>query len=279
MSEVNAKRDLVTRCKNFLYWRLQLPMKRISRLSGAAVRSTQVRDLKIALKIGSDLEQYRLDSYENKEPETISWLDSTFRNDSVLFDIGANVGVYSLYAGMRAPSGKVFSFEPSASNFARLCENIKINGLKNVRPYCVGLSDTSGFDVLHLSNMDAGTAMHSISAPTDSRIGGELSVFEQGIWVVSVSDLVSKYDFPSPTHIKIDVDGNESKIFSGLEGILDTPSLKHILVELIGDESDSVSQASTVITALKGKGFSISDRGAIYPIGSGDTCRNFIFVR
>ena len=56
----------------------------------------------------------------SKEPETIDWLKSYFKEDSVLYDIGANIGAYSLVAGKMNDSGRIFSFEPGYSSFSSL---------------------------------------------------------------------------------------------------------------------------------------------------------------
>ena len=56
---------------------------------------------------------WRAKTLLKKEPETIEWIDS-FKKDDVFWDVGANVGTYSLYAGMKGI--KTLAFEPSAGN-------------------------------------------------------------------------------------------------------------------------------------------------------------------
>src|SRR5262249_11802872 len=52
-----------------------------------------------------------------KEPGTCEWIDRTVREGGDFYDIGANIGVYSILAGHRGPSGRVVAFEPHAGNF------------------------------------------------------------------------------------------------------------------------------------------------------------------
>jgi len=62
------------------------------------------------------------------------------REDAVVFDIGANIGMFSLFVGARCPSAQVYAFEPVAEVFARLLRNVEERGLA-VRPFNYGLSD------------------------------------------------------------------------------------------------------------------------------------------
>lgn len=69
------------------------------------------------------------------EPETIRWVDS-FDEDSVFWDIGANIGIYSLYASKVKKNIKCFSFEPFSANYFLLNKNIEINRLdKKITAY------------------------------------------------------------------------------------------------------------------------------------------------
>src|SRR5689334_3479633 len=62
-----------------------------------------VRDLSIRVGVASDVEQYRVTSYSTKEPETLDWLDQSLNDSDVFFDVGANIGLYSMYAAKRQP--------------------------------------------------------------------------------------------------------------------------------------------------------------------------------
>jgi tRNA1(Val) A37 N6-methylase TrmN6 len=88
---------------------------------------------------------WRKETFDTKEPETIEWIDS-FEKETVFWDIGANVGVYSLYAALH-PSVKVLSFETAASNFYILNKNIEINNLANqIFSLCIAFNKKSSLD-------------------------------------------------------------------------------------------------------------------------------------
>ena len=82
----------------------------------------------IKLDINSDWTLFRARTLISKEPETISWLRG-FKKGSVFYDVGANVGVYTLFASLISQV-KTYSFEPSSSNFVTLVKNINVNGIQ-----------------------------------------------------------------------------------------------------------------------------------------------------
>ncbi len=65
-----------------------------------------------------------------KEPETISWLRS-FEKDSVFFDVGANVGLFSIFSSL-VNGSRTFAFEPSSTNFLSLVKNINLNKVQKI---------------------------------------------------------------------------------------------------------------------------------------------------
>jgi hypothetical protein len=93
------------------------------------VRKMDYKRLDIFLNIDSHIEyDTRLHSCE-KEAETIDWIATFFKEGDIFFDIGANVGAYSLVAS-KFYNGKImiYAFEPGFANFVQLCKNILLNG-------------------------------------------------------------------------------------------------------------------------------------------------------
>ena len=74
--------------------------------------------------------KWRIDTLLTKEPETIEWINNFKDNKELVFwDIGANIGLYSIYAALRYKDIKIISFEPSTNNLRILSRNISINQL------------------------------------------------------------------------------------------------------------------------------------------------------
>ena len=108
-----------------------------------------------------ELCRYRASSFLYKEPETIEWIDSFNASDNFL-DVGANIGIYSLYAGKKGI--KTTCIEPDALNFALLNMNIKNNNFEQlIKAYLIALHDKSGFSQLNLQKMQWGGALSSFN--------------------------------------------------------------------------------------------------------------------
>lgn len=238
-------------------------------------RVCAVRGLAITLGVSSETEKYRADTYESKEPETLDWLDANLRDGDVLYDIGANIGVYSLYAAKRKPGCRVYAFEPAGQNFARLLRNVSLNGLDGVIPCNMPLSDAQAFALFFVSDLEAGSAFHNLGAENAGKRSAGPSL-RQGALAVSVDALVSDFGLPSPNLIKLDVDGLEDKIVAGAAKILRSPSLRGVLVEVTrGGEDTAVS----VEAALAAAGFKKAGSGPEIRSADGSVGVNLIYSR
>ena len=156
------------------------------------------------------------------EPLTMEWLRNTVGCNDVLYDVGSNVGAYSLYFGRKiitnSGTGKVISFEPEAQNYSALNQNIVKNKLSGIiTPFSLAISDRCGIFQFELSSFTPGSATHQL------RIEGNSSIeycHLQGAMAVSLDDFIYRYSQPVPNHIKIDVDGLEDKVTLGMEQLL-----------------------------------------------------------
>jgi FkbM family methyltransferase len=174
--------------------------------------------------------KWRVDTLFEKEPITIQWI-AGFAANEVLVDIGANVGMYTIWAA-KTRGVRVFAFEPEAQNYALLNRNIVLNGLgEQVKAYCLGLSDQAGYSELHLSDLSIGGSCHSLGERVDFKHEPMHPVFSQGCISARLDDLVTAGVVPVPDHIKIDVDGIEHKIIAGARGVLADRKVRSLLIE------------------------------------------------
>lgn len=275
----NTKRSFSKRVAEFYQWRIRNRLTRAYRVLGPRFQSVTVRGLSIRLLISSDIEQYRLDSYSAKEPETLDWIDRKVQSGTVFFDIGANIGLYSLYTAARNPDATVYAFEPEAQNHANLCQNIFVNNFTNVTPCAIALGPAEELSTFHISTMDAGSALHSLNAPNQLRIGGARSVFQQKVYATSLNALIGKLGMPFPHCIKLDVYGLEYEILGSASQLFSNPTLRTILLEVTGEFSNPASEAARVKTMLEPYGFGIENMGAETLTGSGEAVRNTVFSR
>jgi FkbM family methyltransferase len=178
----------------------------------------------------NELTRWRAETFFTKEPETIDWIDG-FKQGDVLFDIGANVGLYSIYAAKRGI--RVVAFEPESQNFALINRNLFLNGLADdVIGLNVAISDKDGMDYLFMPDFQPGGALNNVGEAVDLHHKEFKPHFKQGVITFSLDSFISHYPDYFPTHIKLDVDGLEAKIICGAEKTLRDPRLKSLLIEI-----------------------------------------------
>jgi len=175
--------------------------------------------------------KWRVDTLFTKEPDTIEWIRG-FSRDDILVDIGANVGMYTIWAAQTA-GVQVFSFEPESQNFGLLYKNIMLNGLSGrVTGFCAALADREEVSVLHLSDFGLGGSCHSFGEKVDYHLRPHDFAYAQGCISTTLDALVGRGTLPVPNHIKIDVDGLEHKVLAGCRETLKDRRVKSVLVEL-----------------------------------------------
>lgn len=191
--------------------------------------------------------QKRITSLFTKEPTTIVWMDQ-FQPDDVMFDIGANVGMYSVYAG-RIAKARVFAFEPESQNYSELNRNIFSNEFNDrVTAYNLAVSNKFAISTLFLSHFCPGFAHHDFGENrwvSDMDVGSQVlkrdARIEQGCTSVAIDQVIAQGYFPQPQHIKVDVDGFEWKVIEGGRETLRSPELKTVLIETDNKIAESIS--------------------------------------
>lgn len=211
----------------------------------------------VLLNIDSRIEyETRLHSCK-KEPDTVEWIETFLRGGDVLFDVGANVGAYSLVAAKFFDGGvKVYAFEPAFLNYTQLCKNVYLNGCQgSVVPLPVALSDKTALGVFNYHNLIPGGALHTLGAAVDHKGEAFVPAFTQHMLSYRLDDLVGQFDIPVPNHIKIDVDGIEMEVLEGARQTLSNPSLRSVIVELEAGEGER--QITELLTS---KGFELHSK-------------------
>ena len=199
--------------------------------------------------------KWRVDTLFTKEPDTIEWIGG-FQPGDVFVDIGANVGMYTIWAA-KTRGVRTFAFEPESQNYALLYRNIVMNDLAgNVVAYCAALSDSAGFSLLHLGEFQPGGSCHSFGEMVDFRLEHRATQLSQGCVSTTLDTLVADGVLPMPNHIKIDVDGLEHKVLAGCRNALADRRLKSVLVEI----NTNVAQHRSMIADMQALGFGYSEQ-------------------
>jgi FkbM family methyltransferase len=135
------------------------------------------------------------------ELEILEDLHKYLNNDSVIFDIGANVGNHAIYFSKIVEAKHIYAFEPIQSTFKKLSKNIEINNCSNVTLYNVGLGASHHFG--DIKNMSLGNSMANRIQYSDNK--GDLII-----------EALDNLEFPNKaSFVKIDVEGFELEVLKG----------------------------------------------------------------
>lgn len=124
--------------------------------------------------------------------------------NDVVVDIGANIGIFTLYAATKTQN-KIYAFEPFPGNYEFLLRNIATNGLRNVTTDCLAVSDKRGVKKLYLSKKSGGQMLF------DHRIDGRpfIEVPTQTLAGIMKERSMNEIDF-----LKMDCEGSEGQILA-----------------------------------------------------------------
>jgi FkbM family methyltransferase len=192
---------------------------------------------------------YRAKTLLTKEPETIAWLNK-IKTNSVIYDIGANVGVYSIYAAAERDC-RVLSFEPSFLNLELLFRNIQTNNLQEkITIVPLSLSNKSQIENFYMQEGDnIWGGAHNSSGSNKSQDGTEMQKFKTSSQMaLSLDDLINIFNLPTPSHIKIDVDGLEDRVLQG--GLNTFGNTKSVLIEIDAKNTDQNREIQGVLSNL-----------------------------
>ena len=205
--------------------------------------------------------KWRADGAYANEPRTLEWI-AGFAAEDVVFDVGANVGMYTMWAALTR-GARVYAFEPESQNYAVLCKNILYNGAQDrVTAYCMAISNETKISHLNLNGFSAGASMHAFDARvhTSERPDAGLDSFEpvlrQGSMSMSIDALVA-HGLPVPTHIKADVDGFEDKVIDGARETLARRRTASLLIEI----NPRIDAHRRTVRRLEGLGYAAEDTG------------------
>ena len=145
---------------------------------------------------------------------------SQLSSNSIVVDVGAHYGYYTLWAASRAPAGQVISIEPVAENFRLLRRNLDLNSLTNTETYNVAVSDSDGevsFNVAEASD-SSGIITHPLTKTVETRV----------LPSRSLDSLIGQRHIDL---MKIDTEGHELQVLAGARGTLQANPEMRMLIE------------------------------------------------
>lgn len=245
-------------------------------------RSIKIKDKRLKFFSPSHVSDWRIKSFFSKEPETLEWIKN-FKNkknsEIVFWDIGSNIGLYSIFSAFFHKNISIISFEPSFLNLGILSRNISINNYeKKIQIMQLPLSDKKKkFQKMMETSMTEGGALSSFGYKFDHE-GKKINAKNiYSIFGTSLDDLVKQKIIKIPDYIKIDVDGTEHIILKGMKENLKNKKIKSILVEV---NKKNRSQFNKIKEIMKLNNFILisEDQSKISKI-SDKNVFNYIYMR
>jgi len=199
-------------------------------------RKVSVDGVTFTLSCTNWVTHFRWFLFKSKEQEVRYYINNYVKEKDVFFDVGANVGVFSVYSAKCYSNISVYCFEPEYSNLCMLKENIVYNGLlAKTKIYSIAISNFVGFSNLYLQDFTAGSAAHTESKEsinvTDE---GYPVVGTEGIMAVTLDYICEQLGIV-PNAMKIDTDGNEDKVLDGSVKTLSDKRLRSLVIEMPDD--------------------------------------------
>jgi FkbM family methyltransferase len=174
---------------------------------------------------GTEESLRRARGFFSKEPGTLAWLRRDLRPGDTVLDVGANIGIYTIFAAhLVGAGGRVIAVEPHLPSAVRLLENIGANGFGDrVNVLTTALSDAPRFDSFNYSDWTEASSSSQLGRAVDHTGRPFQPTARELKAATSIDALIADAVIPSPDVVKIDVDGLELPIVEGMQALLAGP--------------------------------------------------------
>lgn len=193
--------------------------------------------------------------------------DITIQKGDLIFDVGANIGLFSLFMKQVQANVKIFAFEPIEPTFNVLQKNVDLHDLQHTYLFNYGLSSTNNPQKIFTfyPNMAANSTTKPddiladladrVDVKTDSNTENIENLFEAFFQeqeqvtceVKTLSSVINELRINAIDLLKIDVEGEEYEVFQGIEA-KDWPKIKQVVAE-IHDQKGRLEQITRLLTA------------------------------
>lgn len=248
-----------------------------------AYKEINILNTKTSFFIPNRLVEWRVDTFFTKEPETLEWIDGFEKKDNLIFwDIGANIGLYSIYNVIKNKNSVSISFEPSSSNLRVLTRNVSINKLENnIKVFPLPLTNKDNqFQIMNESDFIEGGSLNSFG----EKFNFEGKIFENKmnyqILGTSINYLIENNILEIPDYIKIDVDGIEHFILEGASKYLENKKIKSLSIEINENFKEQYKQVMEIMKKSNFKVLHKKHNKDLIPAESKySKIFNYIFIR
>lgn len=187
---------------------------------------------------GVELSLHETGTYEKG---ILDFIKKNFQKEGCFVDVGANIGLMSIFVAKNFPTSRVVSFEAHPVTKSILDDNIELNQIHNILVHPIALSNVAG-NVMIYDNWEVnrGGASIKFNTGTSSGIAVKCAALDE---------------FPelNPTIIKIDVEGAEWDVLQGAKEVIQR--CKPILIIEISKSRDASDETESIFQFIQGFGF------------------------
>jgi FkbM family methyltransferase len=231
----------------WIYWRLTAP--------SGGIYSACIRDTEAKFYARTPGEWRKMEgTYTGGREVFLPVLVSRLRRGDVFYDIGANIGEYTVFAAKAVGGeGSVFAFEPEQSNYRRIEAHLELNGLRNARAFNVALGEKCGEMFLEVAGFLNSQCRLVERAPA-------ASAQTERVKVMTGDGIRRTEQLPVPNAVKIDVEGYEYYVLKGLRNTLADPVCRLVCCEVHPSRLPAGIQPAQVAGFIQSLGFSHIER-------------------
>ena len=262
--------------KSFLIWFKEF-------LNEDSYKEIIINNNRIKFFVPNILTDWRVKKYFTKEPETIDWINSFEKKENLIFwDIGANIGLFSIYNALKNEASTTFSFEPSSSNLRILTRNISINNLENkIKVITMPLTNKeNSFQIMREKNFVEGGATNAFGVNFNFEGKNFKPEMKYSLLGTTIDYFIENKILEVPDYIKIDVDGIEHLILKGGEKYLKNKKIKSLSIEI---NENFTEQFNEVLNIMKSNEFRIlhkkHEKNNFSENSKFNKTYNYIFIR
>jgi FkbM family methyltransferase len=181
-----------------------------------------------------------------------------------VFDVGANIGIATLFFATRSPGVRIQAYEPDPETFALLQRNVQDNNLKNVQLHNCALSDRNGISPLHVRReLAAGDIGASLEADYRRCFHEEASIEVRSVQLKKLSEEFERWGHADV--LKLDIEGAEAGVFRDLGGNFQSISRLAMEYHYLPGHKNPLSR---ILSPLESYGFHSVIEGPARPLAA-----------
>lgn len=162
-----------------------------------------------------------------------------------IFDVGAHIGLATIFFKQRYPLARITAFEPNPNTFPLLEENTYFNNIHNVTLHNVALGKQSSKRTLYIDSSNGG------GFSTASFLKDAWDGTQENLGIEVVTEPLSKYINSTIDLVKIDIEGAEQEIIKELEESGKIRNIKNIIIEFHPTEKQDIEKIKSILQKNK----------------------------